>query len=147
MHAEGAGGMVRFLLSKGDVAACTHVIARHAEQPSARWAAEHSVQAVSHFWVWECTEARQLLQTDDPVLPIDLPLLCLCRSPSLRVETGECVESVTYSFWFERSCALGMPQTRDTTALQMSRFCPWLCRCIGRRRRPRCWARAACRRP
>ena len=68
--------MVRILLSEGDVLACTHVLAKHAEQLGALWAAEHSVQAVSHFWVWECVEAQQLLQTDDPVPPADLPMLC-----------------------------------------------------------------------
>ena len=52
------------------VKACTHVIARHAEQRSTGWAAAERVEQVSHFWVWECCEAQRLLPLADPVRTI-----------------------------------------------------------------------------
>ncbi|KAK9840981.1 hypothetical protein WJX81_003698 [Elliptochloris bilobata] len=64
---EGAGGQVRPLHMESDVGSCTHVVARHAEQPGVRWAMESGAQPVSHFWVWECVEAQQLLPTEDPL--------------------------------------------------------------------------------
>ena len=79
-----------FLEAESDADSCTHVVARHAEQPSVGWAAARGQHAVTHFWVWECCRAQQLLPLGDPVRfgPALQHLLCM-HQPALKLRAQQ----------------------------------------------------------
>ncbi len=94
-RAGAASGDCVFLEAESDADSCTHVVARHAEQPSVGWAAARGRQAVTHFWVWECCRAQHLLPLGDPVRSHSCPAAPVCTCTSLRAScsahsTGVC---------------------------------------------------------
>ncbi len=94
-RAGAASGDCVFLEAESDADSCTHVVARHAEQPSVGWAAARGRQAVTHFWVWECCRAQHLLPLGDPVRSHSCPAAPVCTGTSLRAScsahsTGVC---------------------------------------------------------